>query len=271
MNNNSGPDILGVCEVENKPVMDQLVNSLGALGRNYKVVHHNTSDERGIDVAFIYDGDKFTFEGHISHFILKRTATRDLFQVDFKCKCLQHAANPKDLTLIGNHWPARTGGTLKTEPYRMLAAETLSYWHKQIIMKKGKDAAILFVGDFNDEPFSRSIMEYALSTRSKLKVTNAKSAPRLQNLMWPLMGSGIGTFYWDNFPHIFDQFLVPKGIIKADTLFRIKPDSVKIERFPEMVKGKYKTPKKFGRPSKKEYDEDGFSDHFPVSMVMEEV
>ena len=62
MNNDSGPDILGVCEVENKPVMDRLVTSLNSLNRNYKVAHHDCSDERGIDVAFIYDGDKFTFK-----------------------------------------------------------------------------------------------------------------------------------------------------------------------------------------------------------------
>ena len=267
MNGGNGFDILGVCEVENKPVMDLLVNSLSSLGRNYEVAHHDTSDKRGIDVAFIFDGDKFAFERQFFHVILKRTGTRDLFQVNLKSK-----ASGRDLILVGNHWPARSGGTLVTEPYRIIAAETLSYWHERILEEKGKDVAILFMGDFNDEPPSRSITQYALSTNSKMKVTKAKSAPRLYNLMWPSMGKGLGTYYYDNFSYTFDQFLVSKGIIKANALFKVKLDSVKVERFPEMMKGAYKIPRRFGRPSaKKSYDEKGFSDHFPISLILKEV
>lgn len=273
MNDGNGPDILGVCEVENKPVMDRLVDILrSSLGLNYEVAHHDTSDERGIDVAFIYDTDKFKFERQFFHVILKRTGTRDLFQVNLKCTCPRHENKPRDLILVGNHWPARSGGTLYTEPYRILAAETLSYWHKRILEEKGEDAAILFVGDFNDDPHSRSMTQYALSTNSEMKVTRTKSAPRPYNLMWPLLGKGLGTFYYDYFPYFFDQFLLSKGVVKSGTPFKVKPDSVKVERFPEMMKGVYKVPKQFGRPSTKEiYDEKGFSDHFPISLVLEEV
>lgn len=265
-NNCNGPDILGVCEVENKPVMDLLVNSLGSLGRNYKVAHHDISDKIGIDVAFIYDSDKFKFERQFFHVVLKRTATRDLFQVNFKC------VSGRDLVLVGNRWPLRRGGALFTEPYRIIAAETLSYWHERILEEKGKDAAVLIMGDFNDEPHSRSMTQYALSTNSKTKVIKTTTAPRLYNLMWPLMGKGLGTFYFDNFPHMFDQFLVSKGFIKADASIKVKPDLVKVERFPEMMEGAYKVPRLFGRPSvKKSYNKKGFSDHFPISLVLEEV
>jgi len=98
MNQGTGPDILGVCEVENKPVLDLLVNSLQPLGRNYDVAHHDTSDQRGIDVAFIYDKSKFDYEGQFFCTILKRTATRDIFQVNLKTI---PGGNP--LILIGNH------------------------------------------------------------------------------------------------------------------------------------------------------------------------
>ena len=265
MNNCNGPDILGVCEVENKPVIDLLINSLSPLDRNYKVVHHDTSDLRGIDIAFIYDRNKFKFEQQFFHVILKRSATRDLFQVNFKCP------SGRDLILVGNHWPSRSGGALFTEPYRIIAAETLSYWHERILEKKGEDVVVLIMGDFNDEPHSRSMTQYALSTNSKMKVIEATSAPRLYNLMWPLMGKGLGTFYYNNFPYMFDQFLVSKGFIKASTPIKVKPDLVKVERFPEMVKGVYKVPRRFGRPSKESYDKEGFSDHFPISLVLEEV
>jgi len=104
---------------------------------------------------------------------------------------------------------------LFTKPYRIIAAETLSYWHERILEEKGKDVAILIMGDFNNEPHSRSMIQYALSTNSKTKVIKTTTAPRLYNLMWPLMGKGLGTFYYDNFPHMFDQFLVSKEFIKG--------------------------------------------------------
>ena len=84
MNQERGPDILGVCEIENEHVLDLLIGSLSHSGQNYSVAHHDTSDGRGIDVAFIYDSDKFESEGQYFHVVLKRTATRDLFQVNLK-------------------------------------------------------------------------------------------------------------------------------------------------------------------------------------------
>src|SRR5215475_1727921 len=80
MNNNNGPDILGVCEVENEWVVEKLVNALKDLQlHSYEVIHADTKDDRGIDVAFVYDNKKFEIEkdpasgGNLvfSHFIMK--------------------------------------------------------------------------------------------------------------------------------------------------------------------------------------------------------
>ncbi len=263
LNEGKGPDMLGVCEVENKPVLQRLVDSLKSLNRSYSIAHHDTSDQRGIDVAFIYDRELFRYEDQFSHEILKRNATRDIFQVNFK------TASGRDLIMIGNHWPSRLNGLFLTEPYRIIAAETLSYWHERILEKKGKSTPIVVVGDFNDEPFNRSLTQYALSTNCKLKVISSRSAPRLFNLMWPLMGMGIGTHYHDNVPGMLDQFMVSKAVIKNDAPLKIKSDFVRIERFPEMMEGSYKKPRRFGRPSST-LDETGFSDHFPISIVLVE-
>ncbi|MFP4472138.1 MAG: endonuclease/exonuclease/phosphatase family protein [Bacteroidales bacterium] len=270
MNNGKGPDILGVCEVENKPVLEKLVSSLDPLNRNYGIVHHDSTDQRGIDVAFIYDRDKFEFEMQFSYTVLKRTATRDLFQANFK------TLKGYDLILIGNHWPARSAGVYESEPYRIIAAETLSYWMDRITEIKGKDIAVISMGDFNDEPLSRSVTDYALGSNSLTKVTYARS-PRLFNLMWPFHGDGLGTFYYNNFPFVFDQFLVSKEMIQFTGRPKVARDqegkfNIGIERFPEMITGgRYPTPKRFGRPAKKSsYDPKGYSDHFPISVVVEE-
>lgn len=266
MNNNTGPDILGVCEAENKHVAELLRDSLNSLGRQYEVRHWEMNDKRGIDIAFIYDSSKFSFDNMFSHIILKRTATRDLLQINLKIN-----SSNKCLILVGNHWPSRSGGVLQSEPYRILAGETLSYWHERIHDFQGNDVAIVFMGDFNDEPPSRSMTQYALSTNNVMKVKNSQ-IPRKYNLMWPLMGEGLGTYYFNNFPNMLDQFLVSKGCVLNNAYIKIKPGSVKIERFPGTMEGMYNVPKSFGRPSRaSSYDENGFSDHFPISMVLQEV
>ncbi len=210
-----------------------------------------------------------------SYFIVKREATRDILQVNFKTKPLGNR-----LVLIGNHWPSRGGGQYESEPYRIVAGETLSYFHTRILEENKEEedfegeeeeqnTPILVMGDFNDEPFNRSITDYALATTSILKVKLSKEAPRLYNLMWPIMAKGVGTFYFNNFPNFLDQFMVSKGIILGKKI-RVKENSTEIIAFPEMVKGEYKAPIKFGRPSNNSLNENGFSDHLPISVMLEE-
>ena len=83
MNQKKGPDLMGACEIENDFVLERLVNALNIPNRNYSISHHNMSDKRGIDVGFIYDKALLKAEKQFSHFIVKRYATRDLFQVNF--------------------------------------------------------------------------------------------------------------------------------------------------------------------------------------------
>lgn len=275
LNNNVGPDLIGICEVENKRVVEKLTSSLGSSNQHsYKVIHADTSDERGIDVAFIYDSNKLEIEKDdlgkelvFSHFIIKRVATRDILQVNFKTKPIGNR-----LVIVGNHWPSRRGGQFESEPYRIVAGETLSYFHQRILEEnneEGQETAILVMGDFNDEPPSRSITDYALGTSSILKVKLSKQTPRLYNLMWSLMAQGSGTFYYDNFPNLLDQFMISKGIVGGSKI-RVKENLVNIVTFPEMVSGEYKTPIKFGRPSEHTLNENGFSDHFPISVTLTE-
>lgn len=69
--------------------------------------------------------------------------------------------------VVGNHWPARSGGNLESAAYRAIAGETLAYFHERILEVKGVETPVLAMGDFNDEPFDRSLVEYALSTQSR--------------------------------------------------------------------------------------------------------
>lgn len=262
LNQNRGPDLLGLCEIENDHVLRLLVQEIASTGRDYRIAHADMQDGRGIDVAFIYDSRVFTAHETFSHYIVKRTATRDLFQVNFRT-----AAN-RLLVVVGNHWPSRMGGQYESEPYRIIAGETLAYFHERIREVHKNDVAVLAMGDFNDEPFNRSMVEHALSEKSKSKVTFARSA-RFLNLMWPVLGQGIGTHYYDNEANVLDQFLVSKGMAIERAEIRADLNSVEVVRLPEMIAtGRYPKPIRFDRG--KSLNPDGFSDHYPISMVLHE-
>jgi hypothetical protein len=261
MNGGRGPDLLGVCEVENEYVMNKLRKNLAPLGRAYAIVHHDTPDQRGIDVAFIYDADLFTAEERFNHFVMRRTATRDLLQVNFR------TSKGRLLVVIGNHWPSRSGGEEASAVYRAIAGETLAYFHGRILEVKGLETPVLAMGDFNDEPFDSSLADYALSIRSRQKVLNAK-VPYFLNLMWGITGQNLGTFYFENSPNVLDQFLANKNLVKENAPIRALPDSVEVIRFPEMVsRGDYPKPVPFGGMGDP-VNKNGFSDHFPIAVTL---
>ncbi len=269
MNNGAGPDLIGVCEIESRAVLEKLVASLNLPSRNYDIIHEDTQDKRGIDVAFIYDTQQFDVETDagsgkkmiFSHLIQKRSATRDIVQVNLVSK------QGEPFIVIGNHWPSRMGGELESEPYRMIAGETLAYF-MQRIQELRKDVPVFVMGDFNDEPFNRSMSDYALSTHSRSKVTRARSRPMLLNLMWRLMDGSRGTHSYGNVWGMLDQVLLNKGALKKEGLY-CKPEDINIFTIPGMVDGNKIV--RHGRPcKKKEYNPNGFSDHLPVTFLVRE-
>lgn len=270
MNNGTGPDILGVCEVENSVVLEKLIQKVKLkVQRNYKVIHHDTNDNRGIDVAFIYDVDRYSYDGNqFSLEIMKRNATRDLFQVQLTTK------DGNELVVIGNHWPARSAGKYESEPYRMMVGENLSYWIERIHEVKleevgEKHPAILLMGDFNDNPYDRSLTEYLRSTGTLEKVKNSTSHIMF-NLMYPFVGGDIGTYVYGNEVNVLDQFIVSRSMVVDYYKYPFQVNSVQIVYFPDMVKGDYYTPIRFSRPSESGYNPSGYSDHLPIELIIEE-
>ena len=263
MNNQNGPDILGVCEIENANVMTLLAQAMARPGRNYSVVHHDMSDNRGIDIGYIYDANLYTpdpINPWFSHEVLKRSATRDIFQANFD------TAQGHRLILIGNHWPSRLGAS----EYRVIAGETLSYWLERIVEIVGGEPSVLVMGDFNDEPFDVSLADFALSSRTTRRVLNGRN-PYLFNLMWSLMGQGNPSYVYDNQPNMLDQFLVTKGMLRQSPPIRVLRNSVEVIRMPGMTAGQYNRPRRFDRPSKPStYDATGYSDHLPIAVALRE-
>lgn len=266
MNGGNGPDLLGVCEVENEWILNRLKDwaSVRLPARSYSVVHADTKDERGIDVAFIYDDRLLTAPPteRFHHVVTRRAATREILQINFQTH------RGRTWSVFGNHWPSRSGGQYESAGYRAIAGETLSYFHQRAREVHGDDTPVLVMGDFNDQPYDESLTRHALSTRERTKVVNSTTSPRLWNLMWSVTGQAQGTFYFDNFANVFDQFLVSKHMVLESVPMQALPNMVAVENgFPGIASltSDYPKPIRFGGMGKP-VNQNGFSDHFPISM-----
>lgn len=256
----AGPDLLGVCEVENEDVLQLLANRLNLPGRSYQVLAHNSPDARGIDVSFLFDQNVLAASNPGHQVVVKRTATRDLFWATFTV-----SATAEEFVAIGNHWPARSAGQYKSEPFRMLTGETVSVV-LQDLLDGDPNLPILLMGDFNDEPFNRSTQEYLLGNRDREQVMRAHT-PRVWNLMWPLMsGNRPGTYRFGSNWNMLDQLLASKGLVRTNSPIRVLPQSTEIFR-PSVMQGSSGRPRRYGRPSAT-LDQDGFSDHFPITVLL---
>ena len=284
MNGAAGPDLLGVCEVENRFALEQLSNRLNAAlpGRDYRVVHVDaTRDHRGIDTAFIFDANKFEVDpaAVFSHWVMRRTGTRDITQATFR------TAAGNELVALANHWPSRSGDAYKSRGYRMTAGETLAYWHGRIREEKGNAIPIIAMGDFNDDPFDDSLAIHAMATRERGDVMRGRSAPWFYNMAWRYLSQAApdstgrtrqidGTLYFAGNGNVFDQILVSKGLLLTTGPLRVLEATARIEAFPEMIDRKVSpAPIRFGLPKgkpEKNINRDGFSDHYPVSIVIRE-
>lgn len=280
MNKEAGPDLLGVCEVENAHVLSDLVSRMNEVlpERRYDSIHFDSESYRGIDTAFLYDSERICANKDevFSHRVIRRTGTRDITQATFDLK-------GAELVALANHWPSRTGGAEKSSGFRAVAGETLAYWHERIREEKGASVAVLAMGDFNDEPHDPSVTVNANATRQRHRVKNSRSA-RFYNLSWRYLEQSVvdrngnsrplyGTLYYDGNANVFDQILVSKGLIKQRAPLRCVEDSAMIEAFPCMVDINTSSgPIRFGLPKgdvAKNVNQEGFSDHFPVSVMLE--
>lgn len=259
-----GPDLLGICEVQSEKVIKDILNELSN-GNEYGIVHHDSPDMRKIDVGFIYRKSVLSDPKAVAYNVRKRYPTRNILVVTFKVK------NGSILKVIGNHWPSRSSGQYESEPFRIMVAENCAWLVDKCYQKDAK-ANIIVMGDFNDEPFNRSIQEYLFAIRNRDRVqarkNSTKSRPYLYNLTWLLMDETTpGTYYYSKSPagwNMLDQIMVSKGILVGNNGLEVEEKSIKIFR-PKRIKEGSK-PKPYRKRKNKWVK--GFSDHFPITALI---
>jgi len=259
----TSPAIIGLAEVENRTVLEDLVKSKKLRNKKYQIIHFDSPDIRGIDVALLYQEKYFTpinqekFEIKLWEDSGKRIYTRDILLV-------VGLLDNELIYIIVNHWPSRRGGQSKSNPKRAKAA----YVTQQIIDKirlDKKDAKIFIMGDFNDDPIDKSLIKGLISTGDYQYMTKES----LYNPMEKMFNKGLNTLGYRDGLNLFDQILMSNPCISLDNkyaTFKFYKAGIFNPHFLITQQGRYK-----GYPFRSfEYNSyaGGYSDHFPVYVYV---
>lgn len=259
----TAPVLVGVCEIENRRVLEDLLSTADLNKLNYGIIHFDSPDRRGIDVALLYRKNLFIPTNYkaIELFIYddndktKRIYTRDQLIVS-------GLLDGDKIHLIINHWPSRSGGEARSRAKRIKAAKL----NKRLIDSLWSDdpyAKIISMGDFNDDPTSPSIKK-VLDTKK-----NNKNLPMKQlfNPMESMYKEGLGTLAWRDSWNLFDQMIISSELVKKDfSSYRFYKAGIFNKSFLANQRGRYK-----GYPYRSFADEGftgGYSDHFPVYIYL---
>jgi len=255
------PEIIGLCEVENRLTLIQLLK-YSPLGRlNYQIVHYDSPDQRGIDVAMLYRPDKFhklhsepiavVFPGEDAR------STRDILYVK------GIALGADTLHVFVNHWPSRLRGYMATKPLREFAGALLRTKVDSIKQFDPK-ASILIMGDFNDTPDEHSLV-YSLGA----KLNQAELQPgELYNLMNDFYRNpALGTHKYQGYWSSIDHFIVSQGLLKGKRGLGIYPAGAAIFDADFLLED---DPVHTGKRPKRTYIgmqyKPGYSDHLPIIL-----
>lgn len=260
---NKSPAIVGLSEVENRNVIEDLINHEYLSNEDYKIVHYDSPDERGIDVGLIYNNNVFKVNSTKSHELIiydnkssKRNYTRDQLVVS-------GLLDGELIHIIVNHWPSRSGGEERSRAGRMAAAGL----NKKIIdslQNKYKNAKIITMGDFNDDPHDDSMKKIL---NAKKYIEDVKTNGLYNPMEVILSDEGIGSNSYRDAWFLFDQILVTEPFLnKKYDSYQFYKAGIFNKSYLTQKKGRYK-----GQPFRSfsyERFTDGYSDHYPSFIYL---
>lgn len=253
------PSIVGICEVENRKVVEDLIADEKLNSHNYGIVHYDSPDNRGIDVGMIYNKDVFSVKNSNSHEVYitdnnssKRRNTRDQLVVSGHL-------DGELMHFIVNHWPSRGADETK----RIAAAEV----NNSIIDSlrgKYENPKIITMGDFNDDPFDKSIKKILGAKKDMNDMTDEDLYNPFETI---LVDEGVGSNAYRDKWQLFDQIILSKPFLKKNYKdYQLYKAGVFNKSFLINKKGKFK-----GYPYRSfSYGTftGGYSDHLPPYIYL---
>ncbi|MFV0365431.1 MAG: endonuclease/exonuclease/phosphatase family protein [Mangrovibacterium sp.] len=246
------PAVIGLEEIENRKVLEDLIADSALLAANYQIAHQDSPDKRGIDVALLYNPEVFKYIEFEVLPVALEFPTRDILHVKGEIK-------GETFHIYVNHWPSRIGGTEETEKYRIVAANALQ---ASIVNESAqdKDANIIILGDMNDEPSNNSISKV-------LDANTPNSDARLVNLMYEKHLNKEGSYNFRGNWNMLDNMIVSRSLLDKNGL-QVVESTGYIHRLPffEFTNnhGEVSPSRTYGGPNY--YG--GVSDHFPVYFIL---
>jgi len=282
---NNSPVIIGVSEVENRGVLEDLVKSPSMLPHNYGVIHFDSPDKRGIDVGLLYKKNVFTPTSFSKHplYIYESTETKkgnvkvgddadaaeNNVNVDVNTKrvytrdqlLVSGLLDGEEVHIIVNHWPSRSGGEKRSSPYREKAAD-LNKHLIDSLYKVNPEAKIITMGDLNDGPYNKSVTRNLGAVGKRDDV-----APNgLFNPMYQMQRDGMGTIAYRDAWDVFDQIIISEPLARKTndySTLRYWKAGIYNPNYLQQKSGQWK-----GYPLRNSNGEPGFSDHFPVYIYL---
>lgn len=259
----NSPAIIGLCEIENYMVLEDLINQPALKEKNYDIVHYDSPDRRGVDVALLYQKSLFTPTNSQSRRLLiyeledplKRVYTRDQLVVTGNL-------DGEEINIIVNHWPSRSGGEARSS-YKRERAGQLNKLIIDSLYQIDPYAKIISMGDFNDDPTNKSIKKvlHTKASKEELEVND------FYNPMENMMKNGRGTLAYRDSWNLFDQILLSGTLINSNLEgYKFYKADIFQKNYLITTKGQFK-----GYPFRS-YDyggyTGGYSDHFPVFIYL---
>ncbi|WBV55486.1 endonuclease [Chryseobacterium daecheongense] len=260
----TAPAVVGLIEVENRQVIQDLIKEPALAKYDYGIIHYNSYDYRGIDVALIYQKRRFTVTNSLKKELKifnetgKREYTRDILVVT-------GFLDNEKVAFFMNHWPSRRGGEAVSLPKRNAAAVLLK---QQMDSVRAADPStkLFAMGDFNDDPVSSSLKNHLKAVGNSKDLND--NTPYL-NLMYPLYKKGVASLAYQDAPNLFDQIIVSKNLISDQVTKEYSVYRAEIYAPAYLVnkEGNYK-----GYPFRSWNGDQftgGYSDHFPAFVILQ--
>jgi hypothetical protein len=256
-----GPAVLGVAEVENRSVLEDLVANPLLKESNYQIVHFDSPDLRGVDVALLYRPRFFRVKSSARASLnIKTEAGEEIFTRDQLI--VSGIFDREPVHFIICHWPSRSSGEMVTRPRRNAAAK-LSRHLVDSLMVIDPKAKIFVMGDLNDDPSDESLRKYLQAAPNPGKLKEGE----MFNTMYPLYKKGIGSLNYRDGLNLFDQIIITPALTGKDlSTYKFRLARVFNSSFLMQKDGQYK-----GYPLRSFAGtvwQGGFSDHFPVFVVI---